>query len=102
MRFIHSADWQLGERFLQFGVKAAALDALAAVPDLPVFILAGNHDPYSGPDCVWERRLFQQRPTNVTVLSRPTACEVGGGFLVASPLQQKVSTVDPSLTIAEL
>lgn len=146
MRFIHSADWQLGERFLQFGVKAAvlrearqktlatalqkaremevdafliagdlfddgqvddavicaALDALAAVPDLPVFILSGNHDPYSGPDCVWERRLFQQKPANVTVLSRPTVCEVGGGFLIASPLHQKVSTVDPSLTIAEL
>ncbi len=83
-------------------VIRAALDALAAVPDLPVFILSGNHDPYSGPDCVWERKPFQQKPANVTVFSQPAVCDVGGGFLVASPLQQKVSTVDPSLIIAEL
>jgi DNA repair exonuclease SbcCD nuclease subunit len=146
MRFIHSADWQLGERFVQFGAKAvslrearqktlvtalqkaremkvdafliagdffgdgqvddgvirAALNAFATMPDSCVFILPGNHDPYSGPGCVWERRLFQQKPANVTVLSQPTVCEMAGGFLIASPLQQKVSTVDPSLKLAEL
>jgi DNA repair exonuclease SbcCD nuclease subunit len=146
MRFIHSADWQLGERFVQFGAKAVllrearqktlatalrragemevdafliagdffgdgqvddavirgALDAFAAVPELCVFILPGNHDPYSGPGCVWERRLFQQKPANVTVLSRPMVCELSSGFLIASPLQQKVSTIDPSVKLAEL
>jgi DNA repair exonuclease SbcCD nuclease subunit len=146
MRFVHSADWQLGARFAQFGAKAsvlrearqrtlaaalqkaremevdafliagdlfddgqvgdtvirAALDAFAAVPDLSVFLLPGNHDPFSGPDSVWERRLFQQKPANVKVLGQPTVFEVVGGFLIASPLQQKVSTVDPSLTLAEL
>jgi len=140
MRLIHSADWQLGERFVQFGPKAdalrearqktlatalqkaremevdafliagdlfadaqvddavirAALDAFAAVPELCVFILPGNHDPYSGPGCVWERRLFQQKPARVTVISQPAVYEVADGFLIASPLQQKVSTVDPS------
>jgi len=146
MRFIHSADWQLGERFVQFGAKAAvlraarqetlatalkkageigvdafliagdlfcdgqvddaviraALDAFAVVPDVRVFILPGNHDPYTGPGCVWERRLFQQKPTNLTVFTRPSVYEVAGGFLVANPLQQKVSTVDPSLKLVEL
>lgn len=146
MRFIHSADWQLGERFVQFGAMAAvlraarqktlatalqkageigvdafviagdlfsdgqvddaviraALDAFAAVPAVCVFILPGNHDPYTGPGCVWERRLFQQKPANLTVFTRPAVSEVAGGFLIASPLQQKISTVDPSFKLAEL
>src|SRR5208282_5669309 len=83
-------------------VIRAALDAFAVVPDVRVFILPGNHDPYTGPGCVWERRLFQQKPTNLTVFTRPSVYEVAGGFLVANPLQQKVSTVDPSLKLVEL
>ena len=91
-RFIHSADWQLGARFSQFGAKAPRLrearlatlkrtlelavkheadafliagdlfednqvddslvtttvDLFRASPSLPIYILPGNHDPYTG------------------------------------------------------
>ncbi len=146
MRLIHSADWQLGARFVQFGAKAAvlrearqrtlanalqkakemeadafliagdlfndgqvndtvihaALDAFSTVPQLRVFILPGNHDPYSGPGCIWERSLLQKSPANVKVLSRAAVHELPGGFLIASPLQQKASTIVPSVKLAEL
>lgn len=146
MKFVHSADWQLGARFAQFGAKAqalrearvqtlrvavdkarqlgadafliagdlfedsqvddatvrAALEIFATVADLPVFILPGNHDPYTGPGCLWERAAFAHKPDNVTVLSQSGVREVAGAFLIAAPLQQKVSTIDPSVKLAEL
>lgn len=158
-RIIHSADWQLGARFSQFGPLAPRLrearletlrralglarqhaadafliagdlfednqvaDALVADvielfrahPDVPVFILPGNHDPHSGPDCVWQRKAFLAPgfPAHVRVLREACALEIGaratgGGatsekiFLLASPLHQKRSTSDPSLKLAEL
>ncbi len=146
MRFIHSADWQLGARFSQFGARAGALrdarlltlrralewasensaegfivagdlfednqvsDALVkstleifdAFQDLPVFLLPGNHDPASGPDSVWERRAFQNPPSNVRVFRVCEAVAMGGGFLLASPLHQKISSTDPSLKLDTL
>ena len=149
-RFIHSADWQLGARFAQFGAEGgdrlrarrlqtlrAALtlardravdaffvagdlfednlvaDALvdetlqifADFPEIPVFLLPGNHDPASGPGAVWSRRQFRTGalPPNVTVLREPGAFPLPGGHsLLASPLRQKVSTVDPSLCLCDL
>jgi len=146
MKFVHSADWQLGARFAQFGTKAhalrearvqtlrmavdmakrveadafliagdlfvdsqvddtivqTALGTFATAPGLPVFILPGNHDPYTGPGCLWERSVFANKPNNVTVLTQAGIYEVGGASLIASPLQQKVSTMDPSVKFAEL
>jgi len=146
LRFIHSADWQLGARFTQFGGKAellrnarlqtwetalrkgdefgvdafliagdlfedsqvddtlvrAALSLCAKHPKLRVFILPGNHDPATGPGSVWERNEFTTLPKNVVVLKEPGVHELAGGFLIAAPLKQKVSTHDPSLKIAEL
>jgi len=83
-------------------VIRATIDAFAAVPDLPIFVLPGNHDPYTGPGCVWERRLLKQKPANVSLLIESSVCELADGFLIASPLLQKVSTIDPSLTLVEL
>ena len=148
-RFIHSADWQLGARFAQFGEEAerlraqrlqtlraalthardravdaflvagdlfednlvadtlvdATLRILADFPEVPVFLLPGNHDPASGPGAVWNRRQFRAGalPPNVTLLLEPAVCALPGGhLLLASPLRQKVSTVDPSLCLRDL
>ena len=146
MKLLHTADWQLGARFAQFGDKADLMrqarldtlekalrlareekvDAFIAAGDLfddnhveeslvtevvklfrayesvPVFILPGNHDPYTGPGCVWEREVFQAASANVHVFKDAEAIEFAGGYLVASPLRQKLSTVDPSLKLDEL
>jgi DNA repair exonuclease SbcCD nuclease subunit len=146
MRFIHSADWQLGARFAQFGPKAeflraarlatlekvlrkadelsvdavviagdlfednqvddsvivGALERFGLFPHLPVFVLPGNHDPASGPASIWNRRPFCSKPTNVTVLDKPEVHGCAGAWFITSPLLQKVSTIDPSLRIAEL
>lgn len=147
LRLIHSADWQMGARFAQFGARgarlrearlttlrrslalardhaadvfliagdlfednqvddslvAAVVDSFRAHPELRVFLLPGNHDPYTGPDCVWQRRAFLAAPANVHVFREAGVVELGGGaFLLASPLHQKLSTTDPSLKLAEL
>ncbi len=148
-RFIHSADWQLGARFAQFGAEGELLraqrlqtlrtalthardravdaffvagdlfednlvaDALvdetlrvfSDFPEIPVFLLPGNHDPASGPGAVWSRRQFRlgALPPNVTLLLAPAALVLPGGHvLLASPLRQKMSTVDPSLCLRDL
>ena len=153
LRFVHSADWQLGARFAQFGATAERLraqrlvtlraalslardraadaffvagdlfednqvaDALvdetlaifAAFPEVLVYLLPGNHDPASGPGAVWSRRQFRDGalPGNVTVLREAAALTLRGHdsseyLLLAAPLHQKVSTVDPSLRLCDL
>ena len=146
-RLIHSADWQLGARFAQFGAKAsrlrearvatlmrtlelaakheadafliagdlfednqvddslvtATVDLFRAHPALPIYILPGNHDPYTGPESVWQRKAFQNAPANIHVLRESGVTDLGGNtFLLASPLHQKLSTTDPSLKLGEL
>lgn len=146
-RFIHSADWQLGARFKQFGMKgdvlrkarlatlrralelaqkktvdafliagdlfednqvedslvAAVIDLFREFESVPIYILPGNHDPITGPESVWERKLFLQSPGHIHVLTEPGVTELGhDAFLVASPLQQKLSTIDPSLLLVDL
>ncbi|MCK9588159.1 MAG: DNA repair exonuclease [Terrimicrobiaceae bacterium] len=146
-RFIHSADWQLGARFKQFGTKgdilrearlptlrralefaqkktvdafliagdlfednqveatlvATVIDLFREFPSVPIYILPGNHDPITGPESVWKRKPFAQAPGHIHVLTEPGITELGKEtFLVASPLQQKLSTIDPSLLLVEL
>lgn len=146
MKLLHSADWQLGKCFKQFGDKApelrqarfdtlrralqmardrhvdafviagdlfedneiddatvcAAVSIFAEFSEVPIFILPGNHDPFTGPGCVWSRKTFLAAPNNVRVFRSAEAVEINGGFLVASPLQQKNSTLDPSLKLVGL
>lgn len=146
VRFIHSADWQLGVKFARFGkhadrLRAARLATLestlalatdrdadfmliagdmfegnlvedllvrqvlalfAAQPNLPVFILPGNHDPASGPDSIWEREVFGKTPSHVQVFRKAAKVELAGGWLLASPLVQKNSHHDPSCKLDEL
>lgn len=146
-RLIHSADWQLGARFSQFGsaaehlrtarvntlrhtlalaikheadafiiagdlfednqvndaLVASVMDVFRAHPALPIYILPGNHDPFTGPDSVWQRKIFLNAPANVHVLREAGVTALGGNaYLVASPLHQKLSTTDPSLQLVEL
>ena len=144
--FIHSADWQLGARFRQFGSKAgrlrearlttlkraldlardrsvdafliagdlfednqvdealitAVVDLFASFPSVQIYLLPGNHDPASGPDSVWLRKPFLRAPSHVHVLTQAGAFDLGGAWLVASPLEQKISTIDPSLKLVDL
>ncbi len=72
-------------------------------PTLPIYILPGNHDPFTGPDCVWQRKAFLQAPAHVHVFREPGAVELAGhARLIAAPLRQKRSSHDPSLKLAEL
>jgi len=147
LRLIHSADWQLGARFAQFGnlasrlrearlatlrrtlalareheadafliagdlfednqvdeaLVAGVVDLFRAHPDLPIYILPGNHDPAAGPESVWQRKAFLNAPENVHVLREAGVSQLGANaFLLASPLHQKLSTTDPSLKLKEL
>ncbi len=146
MKLIHSADWQLGCRFKNFGEKAellrqarlktlrraleesrarqadafiiagdlfddneveenivtAAVAAFADFPEVSVYILPGNHDPFTGPASVWNRKAFLDAPANIRVFREAGFVEVNGGFLLASPLHQKQSTLDPSLKFVEM
>ncbi len=142
-RFFHSADWQLGARFRQFGATAESLRSARLVtlrrsleiahdrtvdayliagdlfednqvdeklvsdvvgmmgefPSLPIYILPGNHDPNSGPESLWNRKIFLHPPTNIHILREACAIDLGGAVLLASPLAQKLSSTDPSLKL---
>lgn len=67
-----------------------------------IFILPGNHDPVGSPSAIWARRPFAQPPPHVTVFTGPQAVEVAGGWLLANPLTQKESALDPSAPLADL
>ncbi len=71
-------------------------------PEIQIYILPGNHDPASGPEAVWNRRAFREAPPNVHLLLEAGVTDLGGAWLVSSPLHQKISTTDPSLKLAEL
>ncbi|RME96348.1 MAG: hypothetical protein D6766_00965, partial [Verrucomicrobia bacterium] len=77
-------------------------DLLAEFPDVPVFIVPGNHDPASGPGCIWRRPPFDQPPPHVRVFTEPGVVDLGPACLVANPLTQKLSTRDPALPLGEL
>lgn len=145
-RFIHSADWQLGARFSQFGTRGPrlrevrivtlrralglarehAVDAFLIAGDLfednqvddalvsavlelfrehasvPIFILPGNHDPFTGPDSVRQRKAVLAAPAHVRVLQQPAVVDLGGALLLASPLQQKTITATLVPSAADL
>lgn len=81
---------------------SAVADLFAEFSSVPVFLLPGNHDPYTGPDSVWHRRPLAKASPNVRILTKAEAIDLGEVVLLASPLQQKISTLDPSLKLAEL
>ena len=146
MKFIHSADWQLGARFAQFSDRAVELrqvrldtlervlkmasergadafliagdlfednqvestlvekvvDLFTAYSEVPILILPGNHDPYTGPNSVWDRRCFSGLGDHVTVFRETESKRIAEGYFLASPLRQKVSSRDPSMCLGAL
>lgn len=82
---------------------AAVLDLFRAHATLPVYLLPGNHDPHTGPDSVWQRKAFLSAPANVHVIREAGIIDIGGNVrLLAVPLHQKQSSIDPSLKLVEL
>ena len=140
MKFLHTADWQLGmkatdvggvgarlreERLLaarrvvetaqthsaQFILVAGdtfedngvdrilvqkAADVLAA-SNIPVFIIPGNHDPFT-PGSVWEHPAWKSAE-NVQVLYEKQPVEIPGGLLYPCPIWEKHSGKDPTAWI---
>src|SRR5207247_2808339 len=66
------------------------------------FILPGNHDPAIGPGSIWNRASFHNTAKTVRVFRQAEFAELDSGFILASPLQQKKSTIDPSLRLVDL
>jgi DNA repair exonuclease len=140
MKFLHTADWQLGmkaahvgevgarvreERLLatrrvvetaqahsaQFILVAGdtfedngvdrvlvqkAADILAG-SNIPVFIIPGNHDPFT-PGSVWEHPAWKSAG-NVQVLYEEQPVKVPGGFLYPCPIREKHSGKDSTAWI---
>ncbi len=141
VRFIHTADWQLGYRaawiagdagarvrdarlqvirrigeiareeeaafvvvagdvFEHHGLKPdtvhKALDAMASI-GVPVFLLPGNHDPWT-PHSLWRsRRWASEWPDNVTLLGDREPVEgPGGAWLFPCPLLERHTLDDPT------
>ena len=78
------------------------LSLFAEFSMVPVYILPGNHDPHTGPGCVWERECFRNAGDNVHVFREVESVSITGGHLLASPLRQKLSSTDPSLELERL
>src|SRR5271163_3100751 len=109
MRFVHTADWQLGmtRHFLageaQPRYSAARRDAVAGLGSLEamraigiaVYLLPGNHDPLDA-SSVYTSALFKAEcPANVTVLDSAGIHEVRPGLqIVAAPWRSKAPTTD--------
>ncbi len=143
MKFVHTADWQLGARFSQFkdksdllrearfktlertlklaeesgaefflvagdlfednqvdeSIVSRAMRLFADFSSFNIYILPGNHDPYSGPSSVWNRSSVLNVPSHVRIFKEPEYIELSQGFLLASPIRQKKSAIDPSLQL---
>lgn len=140
VRFVHSADWQLGQQahfvggdggaklrearlrtisrigeeahkfgaqfivvagdvFEHHGIRPEtvrrAFDALSEIR-LPVYLLPGNHDPYT-PDAIYLSRLWQREcPANVFVLGSREPVLLDGAALLPCPLFERHSFEDAS------
>jgi DNA repair exonuclease SbcCD nuclease subunit len=82
---------------------AATVDLFRSHPALPIYLLPGNHDPHTGPDSVWQRKAFLNAPANIHVIREAGVINLGNhAHLLAVPLHQKQSAIDPSLKLVEL
>ena len=123
MRFVHTADWQLGmtRYFLngeaqprysaarrdvvagdvfednQFAPRdvSQSLEAMRAI-GIPVYLLPGNHDPLDAASVYTSALFTAECPENVTVLDCAGVHEVRQGLeIVAAPWRSKAPTADP-------
>ena len=66
----------------------------------PVYLLPGNHDPLQ-PGSVWEHPVWTQYG-NLHVVREPRAFSVPGGTLLAAPLRETHSRLDPTLILTDI
>jgi len=137
MRFVHTADWQLGMKAAHVGkaaerVRAARLETIRRIQqlvreenvdfvliagdtfedhgvsrklvgevgdllagfDCDVYVIPGNHDPWT-PGGVWDqaRERWSKR---IHVLTEAKPVEIRGGWLYPCPLTQRWSDQDPT------
>jgi len=98
----HSAQFILvaGDTFEDNGVDRIlvqkAADVLAA-SNIPVFIIPGNHDPFT-PGSVWEHPAWKSAE-NVQVIYEEQPVEISGGLLYPCPIWEKHSGKDPTAWI---
>ena len=141
MRFVHTADWQIGMKAAHVGkaaekVRSARLETIRRIQqlarevsadfvlvagdtfedhgvsrklvgqvgdllagfDCPVYLIPGNHDPWTLGG-VWDqaREVWSKR---VHVLIEPAPIQIPGGWLYPCPLAQRWSDQDPTTWIA--
>ena len=94
-----------GDQFEHNQVDAAQVERVARILDeqarMPVFLLPGNHDPYSR-DSVYRRPVWGQLGEHVRVLARPEPVEIpGGATLYPCPLLERHGYEDPTAWIPE-
>lgn len=137
MKFVHTADWQIGMNASQTGsagarVREARLETARRITELaraqsvdfillagdtfedngvarslvqqtgeilsgadcPVYIIPGNHDPYT-PASVWDHAVWRGR-RNLHVLLERRPVEITGGVLFPCPLYERWSDRDPT------
>lgn len=86
-----------GDTFEDNGVDRALIDQVAAILarfDGPVFVLPGNHDPLV-PGSVWDHPAWTQY-SNITVIREAKAYALDGATLLAAPLRETHSRLDPT------
>jgi hypothetical protein len=95
-----------GDLFEDHQIEPAAVadvfELFVTHPAVPIFVLPGNHDPIGSPSAIWARRPFNSPPGHVKIFATAEAVPLAGGFLIANPLTQKQSSIDPSLRLVEL
>jgi len=141
MKFVHTADWQIGMKAAHVGkaaekVRSARLETIRHIRllareasagfvlvagdtfedhgvsrrlvgqvgdllagfDCPVYLIPGNHDPWTVGG-VWDhaRELWSKR---VHLLTDPAPVEIPGGWLYPCPLAERWSGQDPTKWIA--
>ena len=89
-----------GDVFEHHGLKPATIDkALDAIGDMgvPVFLLPGNHDPWT-PESIWRSsRWASEWPDNVTLMGDRDPVEAPGeAWLLPCPLIERHTLEDPT------
>lgn len=91
-----------GDTFEDHAVSLEEVEAAAALlgsVGCPVFILPGNHDPWTA-GSVWQHPAWARLP-NVRILHEAQPVELAGATLYPCPLKQKWGGADPTAWIPE-
>jgi len=89
-----------GDLFEDNAIERVLVQRIADVlsnSNIPVFIIPGNHDPFT-PGSVWEHPVWKTCD-NVQVLTEEQPVEVPGGILYPCPVRERYSGKDPTAWI---